>query len=62
MLIYVIAYFLEKLEDLIGKEFGSTELLAKAGEIVAERAREEAQVLSDREEAQVLRSGGENDD
>uniref|UniRef100_A0A7N2R8W1 Chlororespiratory reduction 41 n=1 Tax=Quercus lobata TaxID=97700 RepID=A0A7N2R8W1_QUELO len=46
--------FLEKLEDedLMGKEFGSTELLAKAGEIVAERAREEAQVLSDKGEVE----------
>lgn len=35
----------------MGREFGSTELLAKAGEIVAERAREEAQVL--RDEGQV---------
>lgn len=48
---YVIADFLEKLEDLMGKEFGSTELLAKVGEIVAERAREEAEVL--REEGKV---------
>lgn len=39
--------FLEKLEQLMGKEFGSTTLLAKAGEIVAERAREEAEVLKD---------------
>ncbi|KAF7805465.1 putative serine/threonine-protein kinase cdc7 [Senna tora] len=44
---YVIADFLEKLEGLMGKEFGSTELLAKAGEIVAERAREEAEILRD---------------
>ncbi|KAI4333809.1 hypothetical protein L6164_018570 [Bauhinia variegata] len=44
---HVIADFLEKLEDLMGKEFGSTELLAKAGEIVAERAREEAEILRD---------------
>lgn len=29
----------------MGREFGSTALLAKAGEIVAERAREEAEVL-----------------
>uniref|UniRef100_A0A7N2MFA1 Protein DETOXIFICATION n=1 Tax=Quercus lobata TaxID=97700 RepID=A0A7N2MFA1_QUELO len=36
----------------MGKEFGSTELLAKAGEIVAERAREEAQVLSDKGEVE----------
>lgn len=44
---YVIMDFLEKLEQLMGKEFGSTTLLAKAGEIVAERAREEAEVLRD---------------
>ncbi|GLT77499.1 hypothetical protein SLA2020_490760 [Shorea laevis] len=44
---WVIMDFLEKLEGLMGREFGSTELLAKAGEIVAERAREEAEVLRD---------------
>ncbi|XP_004487608.1 protein CHLORORESPIRATORY REDUCTION 41, chloroplastic [Cicer arietinum] len=45
---YVVADFLEKLEELMmKKEFGSTELLAKVGEIVAERAREEAEVLRD---------------
>jgi len=44
---YVIADFLEKLETLMGKQFGSTELLAKVGEIVAERAREEAEILMD---------------
>ncbi|XP_010240954.1 PREDICTED: uncharacterized protein LOC104585691 [Nelumbo nucifera] len=48
---YVIADFLEKLEGLMGREYGSTELLAKTGEIVAERAREEAEVL--REEGEV---------
>nr|AKH05258.1 chlororespiratory reduction 41 [Erodium foetidum] len=44
---YVIADFLLKLEQLMGQEFGSTSLLAKTGEIVAERAREEAEVLRD---------------
>lgn len=44
---YVIMDFLEKFEELMGREFGSTELLAKVGEIVAERAREEAEVLRD---------------
>lgn len=45
---YVVADFLEKLEELMMKnKFGSTELLAKVGEIVAERAREEAEVLRD---------------
>lgn len=44
---HVIADFLEKLEGLMGREFGSAELLAKTGEIVAERAREEAEVLRD---------------
>ncbi|PSS16227.1 Latency-related protein [Actinidia chinensis var. chinensis] len=48
---YVIMDFLEKLVGLMEREFGSTELLAKAGEIVAERAREEAEVL--REEGEV---------
>lgn len=33
--------------ELMEREFGSAELLAKAGEIVAERAREEAEVLRD---------------
>ncbi|XP_050215744.1 protein CHLORORESPIRATORY REDUCTION 41, chloroplastic [Mercurialis annua] len=44
---YVIMDFLGKLEELMGKEFGSVALLAKVGEIVAERAREEAEVLRD---------------
>ncbi|KAK7290815.1 hypothetical protein RIF29_05531 [Crotalaria pallida] len=48
---YVIADFLEKVEDLMGREFGSTELLAKVVEIAAERAREEAEIL--REEGKV---------
>ncbi|OVA11165.1 hypothetical protein BVC80_1741g170 [Macleaya cordata] len=49
---YIIADFLEKLEGLMERgDYGSTELLAKTGEIVAERAREEAEVLS--EEAEV---------
>ncbi|XP_059662529.1 protein CHLORORESPIRATORY REDUCTION 41, chloroplastic [Cornus florida] len=48
---YVIMDFLEKLQELMGREFGSTALLAKTGEIVAERAREEAEVL--REEGKV---------
>ncbi|KAI3895438.1 hypothetical protein MKW92_044302 [Papaver armeniacum] len=43
---YVIADYLEKLEGLMERgDFGSTELLAKTGEIVAEAAREEAEVL-----------------
>ncbi|XP_015898013.3 protein CHLORORESPIRATORY REDUCTION 41, chloroplastic [Ziziphus jujuba] len=49
---FVIADFLEKLEVLMGREFGSKELLAKAGEIVAERAREEAEVLRDEGEVE----------
>ncbi|CAL5405673.1 unnamed protein product [Camellia sinensis] len=48
---YVIMDFLEKLVGLMEREFGSVALLAKAGEIVAERAREEAEVL--REEGEV---------
>ncbi|KMS98516.1 hypothetical protein BVRB_4g092090 [Beta vulgaris subsp. vulgaris] len=44
---YVIMDFLDKFEGLMDREFGSIELLAKAGEIVAERAREEAEVLRD---------------
>ncbi|CAN8303035.1 unnamed protein product [Cochlearia groenlandica] len=49
---YVIMDFLEKLEALMERElFGSKELLVKAGEIVAERAREEAEDL--REDGEV---------
>ncbi|XP_065864570.1 protein CHLORORESPIRATORY REDUCTION 41, chloroplastic [Euphorbia lathyris] len=44
---YVIMDFLGKLEELMGKEYGSTALLAKVGEIVAERAREEAEILQE---------------
>ncbi|KAK4386994.1 hypothetical protein Sango_2570000 [Sesamum angolense] len=44
---YVIMDFLEKLVELMEREFGSAALLATAGEIVAERAREEAEVLRD---------------
>ncbi|PIN19271.1 hypothetical protein CDL12_08045 [Handroanthus impetiginosus] len=44
---YVIMDFLEKLVGLMDMEFGSAALLAKAGEIVAERAIEEAEVLRD---------------
>ncbi|KAL0549985.1 hypothetical protein IC582_014480 [Cucumis melo] len=44
---WMIMDFLEKLEGLMEREFGSTELLAKVGEIVAERAREEAEILRD---------------
>ncbi|WOK91878.1 hypothetical protein Cni_G00569 [Canna indica] len=43
---WIIADFLEKLEGLMERgRYGSVELLAKTGEIVAERAREEAEVL-----------------
>ncbi|MCL7050198.1 hypothetical protein MKW94_000260 [Papaver nudicaule] len=45
---YVISDYLEKLEGLMERgNFGSTELLAKTGEIVAEAAREEAEVLKE---------------
>ncbi|WCJ37204.1 Protein CHLORORESPIRATORY REDUCTION 41 chloroplastic [Euphorbia peplus] len=44
---YVIMDFLGKLEELMGREYGSTALLAKVGEIVAERAREEAEILKE---------------
>ncbi|XP_058105030.1 protein CHLORORESPIRATORY REDUCTION 41, chloroplastic [Magnolia sinica] len=48
---WMIMDFLEKLEGLmVRREYGSTKLLAKVGEIVSERAREEAE---------VLREGGE---
>ncbi|KAK4355282.1 hypothetical protein RND71_024253 [Anisodus tanguticus] len=48
---YVIMDFLEKLEELMARDFGSTALLAKVGEIVAERVKEEVEVL--REEGKV---------
>ncbi|XP_059283286.1 protein CHLORORESPIRATORY REDUCTION 41, chloroplastic [Lycium ferocissimum] len=48
---YQIMDFLEKLEELMARDFGSTVLLAKVGEIVAERVKEEAEVL--REEGKV---------
>ncbi|KAJ8532601.1 hypothetical protein K7X08_012524 [Anisodus acutangulus] len=43
--------FLEKLEELMARDFGSTVLLAKVGEVVAERVKEEVEVL--REEGKV---------
>lgn len=43
----MIMDFMEKFVGLMEREFGSVALLAKAGEIVAERAREEAEVLLD---------------
>lgn len=49
---YVIMDFLGKLEELMGKEFGSTDLLAKVGEIVAERVKEEAEILRDEGEVE----------
>ncbi|KAK4341823.1 hypothetical protein RND71_037639 [Anisodus tanguticus] len=48
---YVIMDFLEKLEELMARDFGSTVLLAKVGEVVAERVKEEVEVL--REEGKV---------
>lgn len=44
---HVIMDFLEKFQELMERNYGSTALLEKAGEIVAERAREEAEVLRD---------------
>lgn len=44
---YVIMDFLEKLVELMDREFGSAALLVKVGEIVAARALEEAEVLRD---------------
>ena len=44
---YVIMDFLEKLVELMDREFGSAALLVTAGEIVAARALEEAEVLRD---------------
>ncbi|KAI4340056.1 hypothetical protein MLD38_024930 [Melastoma candidum] len=49
---YVIADFLDKLQGLMEKEFGTKELLAKAGEIVAMRAKEEAEVLREKGEVE----------
>ncbi|PKA62950.1 hypothetical protein AXF42_Ash007746 [Apostasia shenzhenica] len=42
---WAIADFIDKLEGRMGRQYGSTELLAKVGRIVSERAREEAEVL-----------------
>ncbi|EHA8588336.1 Potassium/sodium hyperpolarization-activated cyclic nucleotide-gated channel protein [Cocos nucifera] len=43
---WMIADFLDKLEGLMGRQqYGSAEMLAKVGVLVAERAREEAEVL-----------------
>ncbi|KAL0928056.1 hypothetical protein M5K25_002293 [Dendrobium thyrsiflorum] len=50
---WAIADVVDKLEGLMGRQYGSAELLAKVGSIVAERAREEADVLL---------AGGEVDD
>ncbi|KAJ6819834.1 uncharacterized protein M6B38_401505 [Iris pallida] len=48
-----IADFLEKLESLMGRDkYGSKELLAKVGCIVAERAREEAEALREKGEVE----------
>lgn len=44
---HVIMDFMQKLAELMDREFGSADLLAKVGEIVAERAREEAALLRD---------------
>ncbi|KAJ0102361.1 hypothetical protein Patl1_04321 [Pistacia atlantica] len=44
---YEIMDFLEKLQELMERDYGSTTLLEKAGEIVAERAKEEAELLRD---------------
>ncbi|CAN6458001.1 unnamed protein product [Victoria cruziana] len=49
---YMIMDFLDKLEGLMGRQYGTTELLAKAGGIVAERAREEAEILRDKGEVE----------
>ncbi|KAH6775559.1 potassium/sodium hyperpolarization-activated cyclic nucleotide-gated channel protein [Perilla frutescens var. hirtella] len=48
---YVVMDFLEKLVELMERDFGSAALLAKVGEIVAERATQEAELL--REEGKV---------
>ncbi|ERM97868.1 hypothetical protein AMTR_s00115p00066030 [Amborella trichopoda] len=48
----VIADFLDKLEGLMGRRYGTTELLAKAGYIVAERVREEADILREKGEVE----------
>ncbi|KAJ8622162.1 hypothetical protein MRB53_030691 [Persea americana] len=50
---FIIMDFLEKLEGLIiRREYGSTQLLAKVGEIVAQGAREEAEVLKEKGEVE----------
>ncbi|XP_031499753.1 protein CHLORORESPIRATORY REDUCTION 41, chloroplastic [Nymphaea colorata] len=47
---YMIMDFLDKLEGLMSRQYGTTELLAKAGGIVAERVREEAEILRNKGE------------
>ncbi|KAF5730582.1 hypothetical protein HS088_TW19G00174 [Tripterygium wilfordii] len=49
---YEIMDFLDKLLELMDREYGSTELPEKVGEIVAERTREEAAVLRDEEKVE----------
>ncbi|KAF3779943.1 hypothetical protein EJ110_NYTH35877 [Nymphaea thermarum] len=49
---YMIMDFLDKLEGLMGRQYGTTELLAKAGGIVAERVREEAEILRNKGEVE----------
>ncbi|CAN4104075.1 unnamed protein product [Withania somnifera] len=44
---YMLMDFLEKLVELMERDFGSTALLVKVGEIVAERVREETEVLKE---------------
>lgn len=44
---YMLMDFLEKLVELMERDFGSTALLVKVGEIVAERVREETEVLQE---------------
>ncbi|KAM3302458.1 hypothetical protein P3S67_016960 [Capsicum chacoense] len=44
---YMVMDFLQKLEELMGREFGSTALLVKVGEIVVARVTEEVEVLKE---------------
>nr|CAD1841115.1 unnamed protein product [Ananas comosus var. bracteatus] len=53
---WAIADFLEKLEGLMGRgRYGSAALLAKVAEVVAERAREEAEAMAARGEVEERR-------
>lgn len=51
---WTVADYLQKLEELMGRgQFGSVDLLVKAGEIVVSRVREEAEILDEVDERMI---------